>query len=242
MAVDQTAIEDGIAGERRLGLLDAHRLSRPLPWVPAPHLDAAFKAAEDLLVGDRQAVQGLLISMPPRWGKTTFAMQLLSWWLRRKSSARALLLCGHAALAHRAEAQARGRGNTRLKAVGPHEPVCGEGFDLIVADDPNGYAVPGSRALDATMDWFDSAILTHANPGAPLVLVCSRIAKRDVYGRLAERGGVEAVNVCAEVFREDTRRFGSRWRERWDDAAIDALRDRLPRRVWDALYQGAPGE
>jgi len=181
----------------------------------AAHLD---KLAEHLEALERRDIDRLIVSMPPRHGKSLHVSQVLpSWWLGRRPSDSVILASYAAELAtansRRArgfmldslypfpgvqvsdESAAAGRWHTTkgggCLAAGVGGGITGFGADLFVCDDPvkDAEEAASPTVLASTWDWWTTVALTRLQPGAAVLLTMTRWSEGDLVGRVLDSPG-----------------------------------------------------
>jgi predicted phage terminase large subunit-like protein len=234
----------------RRRLVDFLELLAP-GYVRAAH---AGRLCERLEALERREITRLVVSMPPRHGKTLHVSQALpAWWLGRRPGDHVILASYGAELAESNSRRARGfllspsyPFETRVSAesaavnrwgttvgggviaAGVGGGVTGFGADLLVVDDPvRGREDADSDAVrEATWRWFTEVALTRLQPGAVALLTMTRWHEDDVAGRVLRQGGWETLTLPAFAEEDDPlgRREGEALWPEWYGA--DALRAR----------------
>ncbi len=217
----KTQIPEIHAGTRAL-LENAWRLS---PARMAEHLtDGRFQRYRHVRYLEKKIAQAigqggarLIISMPPRHGKSWLASLFTpAWYLSLWPEKRVILASHDASLAmawgrevrgflrqHQAEleirlnesseasqlwATAQGGGMTTAGIGGP---ISGRGGDLLIIDDPlKSWADASSESVrERQIDWFNSTFYTRAEPGASIIVTMTRWHERDLAGYLETEHG-----------------------------------------------------
>jgi len=193
-------------------------------WVSARHLEYLDGVLLDAINGGKKR---LLISCPPRFGKSTlFSTGLPSWFLGSNPDKRAILV-GHtfdlaADFSHKARTileesgpevfgvsidgkrsarndwQIEGRKGGCL-AVGVGGPVLGRGGDLIVVDDivKNSDQATSETFQRSFRDWWNSTLMTRLEPGGTVILTGTRWTDDDPIAWLLEQDDWEYINLPA---------------------------------------------
>jgi phage terminase large subunit-like protein len=137
-----------------------------------------------------------------------------------------------------------GGGCYRACAVGA--PPTGEGFGLVVIDDPlRGREEADSAAhRDRAHEWYRGDMVARLEPGGSVVLVAARWHQDDLSGRLlAAEAGWEVLRLSALAEEGDPlgRRPGEAlWPARYPAEALERIRREEGDRYFGALYQGSP--
>lgn len=191
----------------------------------------------------------LLITTPPRVGKSRLASTLLSfWWLAARDPTARVIIASYAASLSLAKSRAVRRaiaefgaafgltlrhGETNVynwsctsgggvKAVGVSGGLTGHDGDLAIVDDPHKDRQEADSKLmrDRVWDWWSSTLMSRRSPGAPTVLIMTRWHHDDLAGRVLAHEG------CADE--------GGKWRVIHLPAYAGAT-DPLGRRPGDPL-------
>ena len=251
--------------DRRRALGEAARRLRLLDWVPRAtpryqrpeHLAPLAELVERALAGEALRV---VVSVPPRHGKSELETHAIAYALCRDPSTPQILACHTAGLAFKLSRRARSIAtdagvalesrsrNAWTTAAGGGVVACGvgaalpgHGGKLIWVDDPvpSRAAAESAHARDALEDWFTSSLMTRAEPGASVFVIMHRWHEDDIAGRLLKSGdGWIEVNLPALTADEDGAERAL-WPARYDVTALHRIRDRSER-DWASLYQGRP--
>lgn len=175
----------------------------------ARHLELlAEKLVEAAAVGDRR----LVVSMPPRHGKSRLtSLWTPAWYLNAAPDKRVVLASYGQRFANRWGRGVRailrehaGRLSVKLSgdsqavdtwdttegggmlSVGIGGPLTGEGADLLLVDDPvkNREEAESPVQRENVWDWWTSTAYTRLEPGASAVVVMTRWHEDDLAGRL----------------------------------------------------------
>jgi predicted phage terminase large subunit-like protein len=214
----------------------------------------------------RESPVRVLISVPPRHGKTELVKHAIPWWLEnsprdtcayatysdRKAwstsrDIRALAESAGLTLASDAAnlAEWRTPAGGGLLAMGVGAGLTGHGISgLMVVDDPIKNSEDANSAVyrDKISEWFDSVVMTRLE-GAAVFVIHTRWHEDDLIGRLAKRAGWVVINLPAEAEAGDLlgRAPGELlWPERTDLSL--AIREAKANNAFTfaALYQGRP--
>lgn len=230
----------------------------PIPW----HLSRLI----DVLESAAQTPRRVLVSMPPRHGKSETVLSALAWATSRWPER----LNGYASYAQRfANTQSRKvRRRTQeagvslsddaasvvewrtpagggLVATGIGGPLTGIGIDgLLVIDDPvKGREQAESATIrEGTWEWFTDVAYTRLEPGSSCVVVATRWHHEDLIGRLERSPGWEVINLPAVRGPDGlpADEGEALWPERFPLSALRPLREQVGEYTWASLYQGHP--
>lgn len=183
-------------------------------WKIAPHLELL----NHKLVGvATKRSRRLLITMPPRHGKSELASRYFpAWYLCLWPFRRVILASYGAKFASQWGRKVRDliediggslfgvtlREDTRsadeweiagyaggMQTCGVGGPLTGKGADLLIIDDPikNAEEANSDVYRDKTWDWYTSTAYTRLEPGGSVVLIQTRWHEDDLAGRILER-------------------------------------------------------
>lgn len=182
-------------------------------WRRAPHLDLLCSKLEAV---ERGEIKRLIITMPPRHGKSEVASKHFPAWYLGKHPDREIILSSYGAdLAQDFSRIARSilrefglelfgvklsgesaavnrwgiegsRGG--LTAVGAGGPITGRGAHLAIADDPFKGAEDASSAAirKKVIEWYKTVLRTRLAPGGAIIIIQTRWHKGDLAGHLIE--------------------------------------------------------
>jgi predicted phage terminase large subunit-like protein len=152
----------------------------------------------------------LIITMPPRHGKSELTtIRFPVWSLMRKPSRRVIVAAYNQTLANTFSRRARRiaeqaglrlagdrtaveqwetRAGGGLRAVGVGGGVTGLGADLIVIDDPikNRAEAESKTYRDRVWEWYRNDLYTRREPGAAIIVMLTRWHEDDLIGRLTD--------------------------------------------------------
>jgi len=180
-------------------------------WEYAPHLALIEDKFLEILSGKPLR---LLVSMPPRSGKSMFFSTIVpSWFLGRFPDKKVLLVTYQANFSKSFGRRARNilteygqqvfgvtvdnntaaadhweiSGHTGvMDTEGAGGALTGKGADLLIIDDPiKGREMALSqKVLDDQWDWWGSDVRTRLEPGASIVIIATRWSNDDLIGKL----------------------------------------------------------
>lgn len=180
-------------------------------WEWADHLDLLNDAMVAASTGESRR---LLISMPPRHGKSVFAsMWAPTWFLGRFPDRRVILASYEADFAAqwgrkvrdlleehgdrlfgvtiRADSKAADRWEIAghgggMQTCGVGGPLTGKGADWLIIDDPvkNAEQANSETYRQKAWDWYTSTAFTRLEPGGVVILIMTRWHEDDLAGRI----------------------------------------------------------
>ena len=191
-------------------------------WILAPHLELLNRKLVDLAAGQ---IRRLLVTMPPRHGKSELCSVYLPAWYLGNYPERRIILASYESdfaaswgrrvrdvleqhgqhlfeVSLRADSAAAYRwdldGYTGgMIAVGVGGAATGRGADLFIIDDP---VKSPEEAQSQTMsrriwDWYRGVARTRLEPGGAMLLIMTRWSEDDLAGRLLADRDGEAWEV-----------------------------------------------
>jgi predicted phage terminase large subunit-like protein len=261
--------------------LDATELANAWRWFPHTYAarvsEGRFKryrhvdfAARKFVEAISQGNARLVISMPPRHGKSEeFSTWVPVWFLDNFPEKRIMLTSYAAELADefgrkvrnemadnplvrtklRGDSKAANRFHTSkgggMTTLGVGGSATGKGADLFVIDDP--YKDP-RQAMSPTYnkhlrDWYEAVARTRLEPGGSMVLIMTRWTADDLAAHLVKTFGFTEIKLAAIAEKDDPlgRAEGEALcPERYDVAALMRTKEEVGSYVWQALYQQNP--
>jgi predicted phage terminase large subunit-like protein len=199
-----------------------------------PHVLALCEHLEAL---ERREIARVVVTMPPRHGKTLHVSQALpSWYLGRRPREHVILASHSAELAEQNSRRARGfvldprwpfeaqvsresaavgRWHTPdgggLIAAGVRGAITGFGADLLVVDDPvKDREDADSEAIrESTWSWWTDVAMTRLHSKAIVLLCQTRWHEDDLTGRVLNSRGADAWTVLSlPAFAEENDAIG----------------------------------
>lgn len=192
-------------------------------WKYAPHLGLLNKKA--LSLASRRSKR-VLLTMPPRHGKSSFINYLARWWLGNFPDQRVILLSYGAELANHWSNKTRlfleewgpplfnikvygsstgwgieGR-EGGMRAAGVGGPITGFGADLLIADDliKNAEEAASPTVREHTWDWWLSTAYSRLEPNGVAVMIATRWHRDDPIGRILEQQRLDPEMEKWELF------------------------------------------
>jgi predicted phage terminase large subunit-like protein len=227
-------------------------------WSRFPaHVARIAEYCQAVLDGD---LKRLIVSMPPRHGKTenltvrlpvaalshrpdrSFLMtgynERFAQRLARKArsvAASVVALSGEKSASDEWETSAGGV----LMARGVGSPPTGVGFDGVVVDDPVRNRAQADSVVfrDRVWEWWQDDLATRLQPGAWVVVVMTRWHEDDLAGRLKALEPGEWTELALPALSGDDEAL---WPETFDASYLRRRRETMDPRSWSALYQQSP--
>lgn len=233
---------------------------------PAPHHRLI---AEHLMAVEQGQIDRLIITMPPRHGKTELAsIRFPAWFLGRNPDKRVIGASYAAALAYRLSRQSRNlltltawpfpvrlaedMANVQSWDIGGHRggyiaagvggPITGSGAHLLVIDDPikNQEEADSATYRDAIWDWYTSTAYTRLEDHGAIIVIQTRWHHDDLAGRLLAAQATGGDQWVTLHLPAIAEDGSALWPEKYDRLALDRIKAATGSRVFAALYQGKP--
>jgi hypothetical protein len=191
-------------------------------YQPAPHHSFIIQRLEKVAAGE---LRRLLIAAPPGSAKSTYASVLFPAWYLCRHPDHQIICASHTAElsekhARRArnlimehgttlgveladDSQSAGRWSLKsggsVFAVGAGGAVVGQRADAVLIDDPlrGREEAHSDTAREKLYEWYISDLLTRLRPGGKICLISTRWHEDDLFGRLAQSGRYEIINLPA---------------------------------------------
>jgi predicted phage terminase large subunit-like protein len=201
----------------------------------------------------------LVISTPPRHGKTECLLHAIPWWLlqqpstqiayvsyaagiAQRKSRKALHLARRAGVPLDDDAAAKGDWRTGVDdggvlAFGIDGQATGEGFHIVIADDlvKNRATAESELAREQLAEAVNDDLFTRLEPDGSFIVCMTRWHEDDVPGRLI-RSGWEYIRLPAL----DEKTGQALWPARFTTDRLMKIREQLGEYAWASLYQGEP--
>lgn len=233
---------------------------------PAPHHRLI---AEHLMAVERGEIDRLIITMPPRHGKTELAsIRFPAWFLGRNPDKRVIGASYAALLAYRLSRQARnlltlttwpfpirlaedmanvqswdigGRRGGYI-AAGVGGPITGSGAHLLIIDDPikNQEEADSATYREVIWDWYQSTAYTRLEDHGAIIVIQTRWHHDDLTGRLLAAQAAGGDQWVTLHLPAIADDGSALWPEKYDRPALDRIKAATGSRVFAALYQGHP--
>lgn len=202
----------------------------------------------------------LIITMPPRHGKSWLASLFTPAWFLSLWPDRNVILASHDTqlaaqwskrvrefLEEHQEVLGSLRGGEIIPA-GVGSPINGRGGHLLIVDDPvKSWAEASSQAArQKQIEWFNSMLYTRAEPGASIIVIMTRWHEHDLAGYLEEAQADEWDVLRIPALADDADDLLQRpagtplCEERFGREELERIRKSVGSRVWNTLYQQRP--
>lgn len=247
---------------------DARRSLIPFARRMFPGYDAAahhLAIAERLEAVARGDLDRLIITMPPRHGKSVLASQLFPAWYLGNHPTRRIIGCSHtASLAYMFSRRARNAfadprwpfPGVRLSddagavqsweiaghrggyvAAGVGGAITGVGANVLLIDDPVKSAAEADSQTfrDRAWEWYTGTAATRLEPNGAVVVIGTRWQDDDLIGRLLQQSGWE--HLLLPAISADGEAL---WPKRYNVAALNRIKREIGSRNFQAQYQGDP--
>lgn len=202
----------------------------------------------------------LILSAPPRHGKTQLILTLIVMYLkahpdklvayctyssqlaesnsrqiRQMAKAAGLQFSDSSKAAHEWRL-AQGGG---LIAVGVSGPLTGYGISLLVVDDPHRSRAEAEspKIRQNVFEWWTSTAMSRLEPGASAIVTHTRWHQDDLTGTLLKESAADWQYVNLKAISDDGKPL---WPLRYDLAALEKRRKDVGEYEWAALYMGDP--
>lgn len=197
------------------------------PWVFAPHLKILDEWLVDLAEGRRKRI---LVSMPPRHGKSELISFWFPLWFLAKFPQKRVMLASYEhdfaaewgrkvrdsviewgdklgisvnpdKLAAHAW-QLQGSHHISMQTAGVGGPLTGKGADALIIDDPikNNVDAASETIRERNWNWFQTAAHSRLEPGGFIIVVATRWHEDDLIGRL-ERASQDDSGAAYDILK-----------------------------------------
>jgi predicted phage terminase large subunit-like protein len=224
------------------------RFERPIHLRPVAHL----------LERSRLESLRVVVSAPPRHGKTELLTHAVPWRLledpalrigyatygqrfSEKRSARMRGIAEHVGVPLAGDSTSKADWRTGVEdggvwATSIGGPITGEGFELLVIDDPvkDRATAESTTERDKLYDWFNDTAFTRLEPGGACIVFMARWHEDDLAGRLIRDGWDHVVLPAVDAEGQ------SLWPERWPIERLREIEEKLGPYSWSSLYLGSP--
>lgn len=252
--------------QARTGLLAFTQYTNPA-YVAAPH--HALIAAK-LEAVERGEIKRLMITMPPRHGKSELASRRFPAWFIGRNAGKQIIAASYnsdlandfgrevrnivsspeflalfdAALSEDSRAANRWHTNEggMYVAAGVGTAVTGRGADILLIDDPFKDREEADSELrrQRVWDWYTSTAYTRLMPGGAIILINTRWHDDDLSGRLIEAQADGGDQWDILSLPAISEKDEALWPEWYPIDRLEQIRAVLPARDWNSLYQQNP--
>lgn len=232
-----------------------------------PHIKLIINELEHLVSAKNQR---LIITLPPRHGKSELISKYFPAWHMIKFPHKRILLTSYESdfasswsykalqiykefrndLVIEKQDHWENKEGGFVNAIGVGGAMTGKGADLIIIDDPvkNSEQANSITYRNKAWDWFNSTAYTRLEPDANIILLQTRWHEDDLAGRLIkemENNGEiwKIINIPAIALPDDIldREEGEAlWKERFPIERLEAIKQQLGSYWFNSLYQQKP--
>lgn len=236
-------------------------------YVPAKH---HALIAEKLEAVERGEIKRLMITMPPRHGKSELASRRFpAWYLGRNPSRQIIAASYNSDLSTdfgrevrnivgcdeykclfdvelAVDSQAANRWHTNQKgmyvAAGVGTAITGRGADILLIDDPfkDRQEADSEVRRETVWNWYTSTAYTRLMPGGSVIVINTRWHDDDLSGRLIAQS--EAGGDQWEILSLPAINGNGEalWPDWYPISRLEEIKSVLPARDWNSLYQQNP--
>ena len=250
----------------RLGLLEFAKYTNP-SYEDAPHHRIIVDKLEAVERGD---IKRLMITMPPRHGKSELASRRFpAWYLGRNADKQIIAASYNSDLAsdfgrevrnivHSPEfsvlfetalaqdSKAANRWHTdkggMYVAAGVGTAITGRGADVLLIDDPfkDRQEADSEVTRNRVWDWYTSTAYTRLMPGGAVILINTRWHDDDLSGRLLAEQGNGGDQWELLSLPAIGTDGAALWPAWYPLERLEQIKSVLPARDWNSLYQQNP--
>lgn len=267
LSVSQQAASELLRRRRaRESLVDFAKYTNDL-YVPAEHHKLIADKLEAVARGD---IKRLMITMPPRHGKSELASRRFpAWYLGKNPSAQIIAASYNSDLAsdfgrevrnivsspeYKAifdvnlaqDSQAANRWHTDCKgmyvAAGVGTAVTGRGADILLIDDPfkDREEADSERRRETVWGWYTSTAYTRLMPNGAIIVINTRWHDDDLSGRLLAQMSSGGDQWDVLSLPAIDKDGKALWAEWYPIERLAEIKGVLPARDWNSLYQQNP--
>ena len=236
-----------------------------------PRYEAArhhYLIADALEAVERGALDRVILTLPPRHGKSELAsVHYPAWYLGRNPDHRVITTSYSASLAHRFSRRSRSllteptwpfpdvqpapdwksvsawdldgyRGGYIAAGVGGG--ITGHGADLFIIDDPVKSADEADSVTyrERTWEWYTETAVTRLEPAGKMVVIGTRWHEDDLIGRILASATGNQWTLLHMPAIDEDGH--ALWPERYGVDDLLRIRAQVGPRAWHAQYQGSP--
>lgn len=238
-------------------------------WTMPPHLHLLDKAITDTITG-QGGIRNLLVTMPPRHGKSELCSKYLpAWYLGTYPDRRVILGSYEGTFASGWGRKARNLLETvgwpifginvaespsaadnwdiegyagGMQTAGAGGAITGKGGHLIIIDDP----IKGSKEAksqtyrDTIWNWYTGDVYTRREPGAAVIVIQTRWNEDDLAGRLLNEAEAGGDQWRVVNMPAINHEGQALWPARFPIEELEKIRRTIGGYNWNALYQQRP--
>jgi hypothetical protein len=236
-------------------------------YIPAPH---HALIADHLERVERGEIKRLMITMPPRHGKSELASRRFpAWYLGRNPNKQIIAASYNSDLSNdfgrevrnivdseeyqclfdvrlAADSQAANRWHTDKKgmyvAAGVGTAITGRGADILLIDDPfkDRQEADSEVRRETVWNWYTSTAYTRLMPGGAVVVINTRWHDDDLSGRLLEQMSSGGDEWVVLSLPAISDEGHALWPAWYPLERLNEIKSVLPARDWNSLYQQNP--
>lgn len=250
----------------RAGLLAFTEYTNP-SYVAAPHHELIAGKLEAV---ERGEIKRLMITMPPRHGKSELASRRFPGWFIGRNAGKQIIAASYnsdlandfgrevrnivnspefsvlftAGLAQ--DSKAANRWHTdeggMYVAAGVGTAITGRGADILLIDDPfkDRQEADSEITRQRVWDWYTSTAYTRLMPGGAVVVINTRWHDDDLSGRLLAEQETGGDQWDVLSLPAINEQGEALWPEWYPLERLEQIKSVLPARDWNALYQQNP--
>ena len=253
-----------VAAYARESLLSYCQLANEGYEIPH-HLAVIAGALEDVEAGK---INRLIITLPPRHGKSMLTSQYFPAWFMGKNPSKYIITAtygqelasdfGRKVRDHvqnplfrsifpvelKKDSQAAHRFETKAGgeyyAVGVGGPITGRGAHVLLVDDPikNRQEADSEIVREGINEWYGSTAYTRLMPGGAVIIIMTRWHENDLVGYVLRNHGHENWKVIN--LPAINQKGKALWPERYPLDVLENIKATLPAYDWHCLFQQNP--
>jgi predicted phage terminase large subunit-like protein len=224
--------------------------------------------AEKLEAVESGKIDRLIITMPPRHGKSELASKHFPAWYLGRNPQQRVITCSHtSALAYRFSRQARNiiadsrwpfssklaadlasvqswdlQDGGGYIAAGVNGSITGQGADLLIIDDPvkSAEEADSQTIRDKTWEWYQDTAYPRLQETGAVVVIGTRWHDDDMIGRLLDHQahGGDQWELLHLPAINDAGE--ALWPERYSVDRLNRTKANMSSRMWESQFQGNP--